>query len=324
MSKYSIRPFRPEDRAAIRTIQNQDRPLHQQNTVAEWERRDARMTGEEVFQRLVVPDPQTDQAIAYLNMEDLGTYPGAMPGVGEFDILVAPDYQRQGIGAMLYARVEGFAQERALRRMTTWFDIRTPDEPALAFLAKRGFAEQERAHPSVLHLATYDASQFAGAIEKAESHGITILSYADVPDTEANRQKLYELARVIERDMPRRDTDPYEDQPYDSWVKMFGRPEWDPKAMILADWNGEWIGLTQLAFQESTNIGQTWITGVLKDHRGKGIATALKVRVMEAAQARGCPTVTTDNHEDNGPMLAINRKMGFVPDPPWVMYNKVL
>ena len=324
MTDYSIRPFRPKDRASIRAIQNLDRPLHQQNTVAEWERRDARMTGQEIYRRLVVPDPQTDQAIAYADIDDAGTYPGAFPGVCDFGIIVAPEHRQMGIGTMLYAEAEAFAKERTLRRMVTWFDIRTPDEAAIAFLEKRGFTEQERAFPSVLDLITYDPSQFTGAIEKAEAHGVQILSYADVPDTNDYRHKLYELARVIERDMPRRDTDPYEDQPYDAWVKMFTRPEWDPKAMILAESDGEWIGLTQLAFQEATNIGQTWITGVLKEHRGKGIATALKVRVMEAAQARGCPTVSTDNHEDNGPMLAINRKMGFVPDPPYVQYNKVL
>ncbi len=65
-------------------------------------------------------------------------------------------------------------------------------------------------------------------------------------------------------------------------------------------------------------------TGVLPAYRGRGIAMALKLRAIEAAIARGCPLITTENHEDNAPMRAINRKIGFVPDSPGVSYSKAL
>ena len=34
--------------------------------------------------------------------------------------------------------------------------------------------------------------------------------------------------------------------------------------------------------------------------------------------------MTTENHEDNAPMLAINSKFGFIPEPAMVSYNKVM
>jgi hypothetical protein len=36
------------------------------------------------------------------------------------------------------------------------------------------------------------------------------------------------------------------------------------------------------------------------------------------------PIITTENHEINAPMLAINKKFGFVPEAPEVTYNKDL
>lgn len=80
--------------------------------------------------------------------------------------------------------------------------------------------------------------------------------------------------------------------------------------------NGECVGFTQLscpagrpgiAFQEDTLV-----TG---GHRGHGLGMALKVANL-AQLARELPrvrTIYTWNAEENGPMLDINRRMGFVP-----------
>ncbi len=100
-------------------------------------------------------------------------------------------------------------------------------------------------------------------------------------------------------------------------------PEWDPHAAIVAENDaGEWVGMSLLAFQEHTNIGWTPVTGVLRAYRSRGIALALKLRAIDAAIARGCTLILTENHEDNAPMRAINRKLGFVPDAPGVSYAK--
>ncbi|MFB5085566.1 GNAT family N-acetyltransferase [Symbiobacterium thermophilum] len=52
-------------------------------------------------------------------------------------------------------------------------------------------------------------------------------------------------------------------------------------------------------------------TGVHPDHRGLGIALALKCLVTRYAQQNGYRRVTTATQETNAAMLAVNRRLGF-------------
>ncbi|HKV82923.1 MAG TPA: hypothetical protein VJN88_00100, partial [Ktedonobacterales bacterium] len=49
--------------------------------------------------------------------------------------------------------------------------------------------------------------------------------------------------------------------------------------------------------------------------RGRGIATALKVLAIRAARARDAAMIRTNNDSQNAPMLAINRALGYQPEP---------
>jgi RimJ/RimL family protein N-acetyltransferase/N-acetylglutamate synthase-like GNAT family acetyltransferase len=59
--------------------------------------------------------------------------------------------------------------------------------------------------------------------------------------------------------------------------------------------------------------GQHGFTGTVREHRGRGLATAAKRRALRAAAERGVTRVTTSNAEENVAMRAINRKLGFEP-----------
>ncbi len=326
MTAFETRPFRPEDREAITAIGNRDRPPHRQNTAAAWAREDERRKPEMVDLRLVVPDPQTGQAVAFLGTTDLNTTGFKMKDVCEFSITVGHESRKQGIGGMLYERALDFARARGAKRMVTGFREWTPQEPAIAFLQRRGFAEQERETPSFLDLTRWDPAQYAAALAQAEAHGARLFTLAEAGDTEENRQRYYDLEVPLIYDIPRRDEQPFTMEPYDDWLRfVVERPEWDPALVLLAAVGEEWVGECHIVPKlESPHVGSQWLTGVLKAHRGHGIATALKVRAYELARAAGVSTVTTENHEDNAPMLAINRKFGFQPEPPLVSYNKVL
>lgn len=316
VAEIEIRPFRDEDRPAIIAFQNARRPLHLQETVAEWERSDALKPAEEVRLRLCVGEP----AVAYLVAVDQGTSAWRKPNVCGIRLWVARDQQRQGIGGALYEKALEFARARGLNRVTTYVRLFEPDEPAVRFLEKRGFAEVDRDVPILLDLTTFDPARFTSPTPA----GARLISYAEAGDTEANRRKLYALGCAIDRDVPTNDVHP-ESQPFEEFVKDFDRPAWDSNALILAENEaGDWIGLTQIGFQEGTNIGWTFLTGVLPDYRGRGIALALKLRAIDAAIRRGCPLLLTENHEDNAPMRAINRKLGFTPDAPGVSYSKAI
>ena len=47
----------------------------------------------------------------------------------------------------------------------------------------------------------------------------------------------------------------------------------------------------------------------------RGIATALKLLTVQFAQKQGAYVIRTNNDATNAPMLAINRKLGYKPEP---------
>ena len=283
---------------------------------------DKRRNPETVELRLCIGDPP----IAYMDAADLNTTGFKMKDVVDFGIVVDHAHRRQGLGGLLYEKALEFARERGAKRLTTGFREWSSEEPAIAFLSQRGFAEMERDTPSFLDLTAWDPAPFQASVSQAAAYGARIFSYADAGDTEEHRHTLYDLQRDLIYDIPRRDEQPFTFEPYDDWLKfVMTRPDWRPDLLLLAEVGGQWVAQCHvMPKMEFPHVGMQWLTGVLKAHRGQGIATALKVRAYELAREAGVTVMTTDNHVDNAPMLAINTKFGFQPEPSSVMYNKVL
>jgi mycothiol synthase len=308
-----VRPFRPEDRAAIIEFQNRGKPSHLHETVAEWERMDARRSAEDVHLRLCIGEP----AVAFVGVRDLGTVGYRTPGTCWFKIYVSAEYRRSGLGGLLYEQVADFARERGAERLRTPFRLFRPDEPAIRFLAQRGL---DRELPILLDLTQFDPAPHTRLLPE----GLRLWSLAETGDTEVHRRKLYALDGLIFQDIPTHDVLPERPQ-FDEWNKRLEGPEFDAAAILFAEnVAGEWVGLNILEFQEHTGVAWTGITGVRRDYRGQGVALALKLRGLEVAKARGCTLVLTENHEDNAAMRAINKKLGFTPDAPGVTYVKTL
>jgi len=65
------------------------------------------------------------------------------------------------------------------------------------------------------------------------------------------------------------------------------------------------------------------LPGVVRSHRRKGVATALKVRTFKIAAERGYKHIDTDN-EENNPMYDLNVQLGFKLKPQWLVFKKSL
>lgn len=237
------------------------------------------------------------------------------PGQCHFMLTVAPEHRRQGIGGALYNRAEQFAGQRGAVLLYASY-METPNSPAAAFLAARGFTPLERFLPSSVDLHTFDPEQFREAIHRAEAQGIRLLTYAEVGDSPEHRRKLYHLEQTSRATQPFREVGAYIAEPFDKWERGFAG--WDQSALFLAvaapydDWVGVVTGL------------KWYYTGVHPGWRGRGIATALKARCLTEAKRRGITHMETENHEDNAAMLAVNRKLGFVFGTPEVACIKRL
>ena len=82
------------------------------------------------------------------------------------------------------------------------------------------------------------------------------------------------------------------------------------------------LSLLKKNLADSSKI-QTGLTGVLRSHRRRGIALALKLQAIAYAKTEGIKTIETDNEENNH-MYQINMQLGFEPKPAFLDFEKSL
>jgi predicted GNAT superfamily acetyltransferase len=102
----------------------------------------------------------------------------------------------------------------------------------------------------------------------------------------------------------------------DGMNQMFNTASWfRPEGQILAADGDRYVGLSAVGYFKETNSAYNMMTGVMPDYRGRKIAQALKLLSIRAAQNWGVDSIRTNNDSQNAPMLAINRRLGYVPEP---------
>ena len=66
------------------------------------------------------------------------------------------------------------------------------------------------------------------------------------------------------------------------------------------------------------------MTGVRREHRGRGLALALKLLSFRLMKERGCTETMTHNDSANQAILALNRQLGYQPRPGILLWSKSL
>ena len=303
LASYRVRPFEETDRAAASALGD---------PIPDWWHKE--IPGASLH--LVAEEIETGEIVGHLQGRDRSVpEPSHRPGQCHFMLSVAPAHRRRGIGGCLYDRLEAFARKRKARLLYIAYQ-ETPDTPAASFLQRRGFTPVERFLPSRLDLNTFEPTEFAPAVEHVLQQGIVLTTYAEIGDTPEHRRQLYALEEAAHAAQPFREVEPYTPAPYSRWEQEFAHRDPTVLFLALAPTTGAYVGVV---------TGLEWyFTGVHPDWCGRGIATALKVRCLQAAKARGIDRMETENHEDNAAMLAINRKLGFVFTAPEVACIKRL
>lgn len=111
--------------------------------------------------------------------------------------------------------------------------------------------------------------------------------------------------------------------PFEKWVAdVLHNPQTLPDGFFVAMHGDAYVGMSNLWADRATDRLHQGLTGVRQDYRRRGIATAMKVRGILFAQANGNSIIKTDNEVTNRPMLSINHRLGFVPQPAWIAFEK--
>ena len=236
-------------------------------------------------------------------------------------VQVDPAEQGRGIGTALFdAMMERLSEhDPAILQSFT----REDHEAGIVFLKKRGFRVSMKEQDSELDLASFDPARFAGVVDRVRESGIEIVPASELSKRDHDwMRKTWELHGEIIPDVP--DDDVLENMPFEKFAKTFDHPDYLPDGYFLALDGGSYIGMSSV-WNRRVKKGEVYtrLTGVIRSHRRRGIATALKVRAHEFAKEWGAKVVVTDN-EENNPMYDLNVQLGFVPTRAWLQFRKEL
>lgn len=234
---------------------------------------------------------------------------------------VHPDHHGKGIGSALFEGLLGHLDAHGPQILSSF--TREDHAAGVAFLEKRGFRVSMKEQDSELDLTTWDASGFAGVVEKVRKSGVEIVAASELAGRDPDwRRKAWELNGEIIPDVP--DDDLLVNEPFEEFNKSFDHPDFIPEGYFIALDGDRWVGMSSV-WNRRVKKGEVYtrLTGVVRSHRRRGIATALKVRAQEFARSIGAKVVVTDN-EENNPMYDLNVTLGFRPTNAWLQFRKEL
>lgn len=227
------------------------------------------------------------------------------------NVIVDPAWRCRGVGAALYDRALAFARDNGANYLDA--EVRDDDPAVLRFAQQRGFRVDHHMFESRIDLRSFDETPFVSTLDAVLASGIRIYSLADVGDTLEERRKLWAVNYATSL------TDPASNGTFPGFEDMmdiWNNAEWfTPAGQFLAVQGDEPVGMAAVGYFRQANSFYNMMTGVLLEHRGRKIAQALKLVTIRFARGQGADYIATNNASNNAPMLAINRKFGYVPLP---------
>lgn len=251
---------------------------------------------------------ESDRAIGYWDV-DRETW--MRPGHFWFKVIVAPEFRKQGLGSQMYDDAIQVAREHDATHLES--SVRDHDPDSLHFAEKRGFKIEHHSFESTLDLITFDEHRFDDLLARVHADGFCFFSLAEAGVTEENKHKLYEVNRASALDNPGNngifpDFYAFSKNVFDaSWFRA--------DTQILASHADRYVGIAAIGIYPEDNYASNAFTGVLREYRSRGLAQALKLQTILLAKKAGVRYVRTNNDSQNAPMLAVNRKLGYKPEP---------
>ncbi|SCL19293.1 Acetyltransferase (GNAT) family protein [Micromonospora pallida] len=233
----------------------------------------------------------------------------AEPGLGYANVNVLPLRRGGGVGSALLAA----AEERLRTIGARVAYAKVVDEPAAVdFAERRGYQRgRRRAH---LRL------DLAAGVPPVPSvpAGVRIASAADLADP----RLLYEADLDASRDEPGEVG--MDETGYADWrTTYWERPDLNRALTTVAICSGV-VAAFSFALTDGSDRYQSGMTGTRRAYRGRGLAGAVKRVALRRAAETGFTSALTSNDAGNEAMLAVNRRLGYVPIASEWRYRRAL
>ena len=226
-------------------------------------------------------------------------------GAGWAFVTVDSRLRRQGIGDALGAKLVDHLREIGVTKATTFF---------------RGSEAGER-WATAQRWSRLLGGPLIAVDPRVVPEPAIPPGYRCVPMVELAPEAVFEAVKVASLDEPT--PVPHDDIRLDDFLRDWDEPENDlESSTAVLDEGGSVVAFTFL--NATGERAQHGFTGTVREHRGRGLATAAKRRALRTAAARGVTRVTTSNAEENAAMRAINRKLGFEPIGEHVIFGRDL
>lgn len=144
------------------------------------------------------------------------------------------------------------------------------------------------------------------ARRRVESQGLRMASAAELGGV-AIYPDLHAVSETTVADIP--SSVPIPVQSYAAWLAWMEPPSVLPERVWVAVADGRPVGYSLLTYRPS--LVETGYTGVIREHRNKGVARALKLETLAQAIELGVQAVETDNDFENAPILHLNAELGY-------------
>jgi len=227
-------------------------------------------------------------------------------GYGIGRVYVRPEFRRSGVGTALYCATVDFAAAAGLPGLM--FSVPDSEPDGLAAAGAWQLLEHGHHIESCLDLSTLDVAMVAQCVARAAAAGIALqpLPLDASHDSWAEAYAFF-TARMSEAPDSR---DGAENMPYSIFRTLMPEP-WQ---VLIARRDDAIVGLTSVTPRATEDRRlNTMFTGVHPDFRGASLSAALKLEHARKLREDGWQSVVTQNMDQNAPILAVNRKLGFQP-----------
>ncbi|MBN2549301.1 MAG: GNAT family N-acetyltransferase [Anaerolineales bacterium] len=245
------------------------------------------------------------------------------PELTTLSLFVRPEQRQQGIGRQLYAHLEQALDPAQVRQLRVGVWDNCPE--GRAFAERRGFIERAHSFAMTLDLQAFDDRPYEAVITRLQSEGFLFTSLGALGNTEEAQRRLYVLNETTGMDTPGTDGAPSWAS-FDDFQQSVCQRDWyrpDGQMVVIDTNTGEWAAMS--AISRFDDYAYNLHTGVDKRYRGRKLAQAVKVQALRyARQALGVSTVRTHHNAKNLPMIAIDRKFGYVQAPGIFLMEKML